>query len=489
MEYGHGDLETFCKYREANGLKWKAEETQYIFNQLIIQIETLRKIKVRHNDIKAQNVIITYDGLLKFTDYSSATFIHDIEEDTVYRAEKEKVFKIMSSIIANSEIRIVMTSSVSSEPTEKTPKQLEQESRNQEISSSHLEAFYEKSKVLKQSKPRDWLADKEKVKVFHYRDILKVMSPSHVIWLLRQLWQYYMNQECIELANIVLETRGNDAMFQKDFIEFTEQEKKSKYDSQVFLAQIHNMLGMALDKDGRYDLALESHDNALNLKNEIWKTDPKVADLSQTFNNIANILCKQDKKNDAIDYYQKAIEEKKKIEGDKNQSVARYHNNIGSILVMQNKYPEAEEHLQTALNIRLELNDSPIDTASSYFNLGNLYFKKKDYNASMEKYSEALKIRKDLLGMNHPDIARCYQNIGNVFFEMGELNESLQYYNKAKDMQINIQGENHHEVREIESNIKKVQEALEKLTQKTGDGLEERDEDFDNLPSEGEDAE
>jgi len=102
-------------------------------------------------------------------------------------------------------------------------------------------------------------------------------------------------------------------------------------------------------------------------------------------------------------------------------------NNIGSIYDNTGKYDEALKYYQKALNLRLPLNDF-VGIASSYANIGNIYRQKKDFKKSIEA------LRKSVGFIERTDNLEYKMGvIGGLqltFEYAGNADSALKYYKK-----------------------------------------------------------
>lgn len=71
------------------------------------------------------------------------------------------------------------------------------------------------------------------------------------------------------------------------------------------------------------------------------------------------------------------------------------------------------------------------DTAEAYNNKGLLHYIKEDYPKALEWYSKVLAIYEKVFGSEHPITAASYNVIGDVYSKMGNNPKALIYYNRA----------------------------------------------------------
>lgn len=166
-------------------------------------------------------------------------------------------------------------------------------------------------------------------------------------------------------------------------------------------AELHNNLGLVLQRDSKVDEAIEHFRRAIEL-------DPESADLHY---NLGNALKDKKQFDDAIQSYQSALQY--------NPSLTEALNNIGIAFYEKGCFDEAILYFQKALKMRE-------DYAEAYFNMGNAFHKKKQLDRAVASYRKALEI--------NPALYEAYNNLGLIFNEHGNLTEALSNYRKSLQM-------------------------------------------------------
>ena len=129
---------------------------------------------------------------------------------------------------------------------------------------------------------------------------------------------------------------------------------------------------------------------------------------------------------EALLFYEKALEQTKKEYGENHVDVARFYNNIASVYDTQGKYDEALELYNKALDIlKPILSENHVYVATSYNNIASVYDKQGKYDEALELYNKALDIYKSTLGENHVDVATSYNNIASTYYSQGKYDEAL----------------------------------------------------------------
>ena len=201
-----------------------------------------------------------------------------------------------------------------------------------------------------------------------------------------------------------------------------------------------------------YDEALLFYEKALEQTKKEYGENH--VDVARFYNNIASVYDTQGKYDEALELYNKALDILKPILSEKHVYVATSYNNIAMVYDTQGKYDEALELYNKALKIRLSiLGENHVDVATSYNNIAMVYDKQGKYDEALELLYKALDIYKSILGENHVDVATSYNNIASIYNTQGKYDEALELYNKALNIYQSILGENHVEVATTYNNI------------------------------------
>ena len=109
------------------------------------------------------------------------------------------------------------------------------------------------------------------------------------------------------------------------------------------------------------------------------------------------------------------MEIRKEVLGEKHPDTAMSYNNIGNVYYNLGDYNEALEYFNKALEIKKEvLGEKHANIASSYLNIGNLYYKLGDYKKALKYHNKALEIFRSELGESHPYTQAALQNIAII---------------------------------------------------------------------------
>lgn len=185
--------------------------------------------------------------------------------------------------------------------------------------------------------------------------------------------------------------------------------------------------------------------------------DEKGEQTAGAYNNIGVVYYNLSEYDDALKYYGKALEIRKKVLGAKHPDTANSYNNIGIVYYDLGKYKDALKYYKDALKIQEKvLGEEHPDTATSYNNIGSADCKLGKYDKALDNFTKALKIQEKVLGEEHTDTAMTYHNIGSVDRKLGKYDEALEYYDKALEIFQSELGNEHPYTKSVIENISLV---------------------------------
>ena len=148
---------------------------------------------------------------------------------------------------------------------------------------------------------------------------------------------------------------------------------------------LHNSLGILLEKLGRVDSAIESYKNAIRCDERFVKA----------YNNIGVILYKQREYKKAVEIFKLSLKQDDKF-------ISTYIN-IGAACNRAKMYEDGKNYLLKAIEL-----DSK--NSGAYNNLGNIYNKLKEHKKALYTHKKAIELDK-LSASNHANIAISYKNL------------------------------------------------------------------------------
>ncbi len=169
----------------------------------------------------------------------------------------------------------------------------------------------------------------------------------------------------------------------------------------------HNSLGFELQSQDKIDEAIAHYRKAIELE----------PDYILGLNNLGNALKLQGKFDEAVSYFHHALEVK--------PNSSKTHNNLGVTLMSQDKLDEAVVHLRRAISIK----PSYID---AHYNLANALQLQGEYEQAKSHYLQVLEM--------NPTDAAAHNNLGSVLQSQGKLDEAIIHYRKAVELMPNSMG-------------------------------------------------
>jgi tetratricopeptide (TPR) repeat protein len=198
----------------------------------------------------------------------------------------------------------------------------------------------------------------------------------------------------------------------------------------VWMAIDYRNIGAVLFRQGNYDQALQYHNKSLaihkELNDKVW--------MAIDYNNIGAVLFRQGNYDQALEYHEKALHIQEEF--DDRVRTARYLANKGLVLNSQGNYDQALEYEMKALEMHKELEDR-VGVAIDYGNIGLILNSQGNYDQALGYHKEALKIHQEL--NDKVRMAGDYTNIGSVFLNLGNFDQALEYYNKALETDKELQ--------------------------------------------------
>jgi tetratricopeptide (TPR) repeat protein len=207
-------------------------------------------------------------------------------------------------------------------------------------------------------------------------------------------------------------------------------------------------LGLLLFLRNQYDLSLQWYQKLI----KILKTnDPNLPD---TFYSIGCVYQKKSDHQQALEYYQKALQiwtENNRYE--QPLRMADCLNNMGCIYETEGSYTKSLDCHQQALSIRGQYQ---MDIGASYNNIGNVYLCLGQYEVALENYNYSFEMKSKSISIPNPSLATTLKNIGLVHEEDGNIEEALKCYKRAALMFEQIYPSVHIYNIEIQEDIQRI---------------------------------
>jgi len=274
----------------------------------------------------------------------------------------------------------------------------------------------------------------------------------------------YKNNELHKAADAYLESfkiqvsiiTGDDceglADFSNGFETFKEQLKSiSKDDDEIVtmsealgsIASILRYLGLAYHALGNPEFALNVNKLSLSVRLcQPFREDSAIALMAET---IAMFEFKQNNLNSALEYFNQALEAKKRVQGESTIDVARTVNNLANIHFSLGNHDDAMQLYEEALEIKKHcLGEDSDDVANTMNNIAHVMVAAGKDQDALHAYHVVLKIRQDKYGKNHDSVASTLVSMSDVYIKLGKLEIAMTYLEQVMRIK-NLQNESHDE--------------------------------------------
>ncbi|CAF3309992.1 unnamed protein product [Rotaria sp. Silwood2] len=209
-----------------------------------------------------------------------------------------------------------------------------------------------------------------------------------------------------------------------------------------------------------YDKALDFYKEALNIR--CHECEPNDPSLIHTLHTIGHIYRGKEDWNAALEQYQEALKlQLLSLESDllsDPSSIAVTYICIGNILHRQEKYQQALDSFLKALKQQHEhLPEEHPALAFLYNNIGAVYYKMKQYDLTLENQLKCLKIESKSLPKEHKTFAETYKNIATTYEKRRQFDQAIEFAQKYIDQLKPFNSENSKELNDAMDFLKRIQ--------------------------------
>lgn len=215
--------------------------------------------------------------------------------------------------------------------------------------------------------------------------------------------------------------------------------KAGKTESKEIALPINN-LGLLYHASGRYTLAEETIDQALEIREKLVLNTSAHA---VSVNNKAVLFKDMGKYNLAEDFIEQALAI---ISKEDLNSIAHaiVLNNKAMLFQAVGRYKNAEQLINQSIEIaKKTLGEKSANYVKLLVNKAILYREMEKYNEAEKIYLDAIKIKEKRLGKSHPDYAHLKRGLASLYLMMGKDKEVEGLLQTAADIYKKKFGENH----------------------------------------------
>ena len=223
----------------------------------------------------------------------------------------------------------------------------------------------------------------------------------------------------------------------------------------VDVSRCYHALGViALIKDDDQS-SLQWHEKSMN---SLKINDTRLAD---SYNCIGCIYQRRKDFNNALKFYNKALDIWRNAFGEEYYQIADCLNNMGCMYEIEKDYSKALECHRKALAIQEKClpKDHP-DLGGSYNNIGNIYFCLEEYDLALKNYRYAYEIKSKSLPSEHSSLALTLENLALVYEQKRLFQQAFVYYEKAAEIFRATFPATHIHVIEIEQHLQRISSIL-----------------------------
>lgn len=175
----------------------------------------------------------------------------------------------------------------------------------------------------------------------------------------------------------------------------------------------YNNLGNYYLLEEKHDQAIESYTKALNLK----------PNFEYAHFNLAGVYRRMGVLNKALEHYDKTVQlfaQGRSLNPSSRLGILpEAHNNMGYILTSMGRFDQAYAQLNMAVSLRP-------DYAEAYNNLGNVYLKQSRLKEAIDAFGKALALK--------PNNAKFHNNIGAAYANTNDNKRAVYHFRKALEI-------------------------------------------------------
>jgi tetratricopeptide (TPR) repeat protein len=155
------------------------------------------------------------------------------------------------------------------------------------------------------------------------------------------------------------------------------------------------------------------------------ENDKEKRQQAEEYFKLGNDYYRQDKYNNAIEAYRKAIE--------LNPDYAEAYYNLGIVYGKQGDYVEAIKKFGKAIELKPGYAEAYDKLSIAYNYQGIVCSKRDEYVNAIEAYKEAIKLKPDYAEACD-NLGIAYNNLGIIYYDQGEYAKAIEEFEKAKEL-------------------------------------------------------
>ncbi|CAJ1946549.1 unnamed protein product [Cylindrotheca closterium] len=229
-----------------------------------------------------------------------------------------------------------------------------------------------------------------------------------------------------------------------------------------------------------FDLAVRVYGKLLSIQLDKYNGDNRHVQIGYTYDRIASVLIKQGKFDEAMILHHHAYEIKKvalgeldpslgessvdlftQIKGEESYEVAYILGGMGAIYRKQEKMEEALELYKKAVEIDIQQNGEDCTSVAYVYNgMAWIYKYQGNLDEAMRLFQRSHDISKRMYGDQHSSLCFTYNGIADVLKKQNKLEEALKVYEKSLSITERRNGSHHPAVFFVYSKMSKILKKL-----------------------------
>ena len=209
--------------------------------------------------------------------------------------------------------------------------------------------------------------------------------------------------------------------------------KQNHVTEHLEVAAILNNLAGVLEKQGKFDEALDRYRLALEMKRKLLPDGHP--ELIPSLGNLARLYARLAKDDEALKLLGQAMEITKRFQDGNNPAAAVTLSTIARIYFKQGRFQEAQEELERSVAIERKVlgKDHP-NLAIALANQSFLQEAVGEYDQGIRCLEEALRIMRARFPQGNPQAAQILSHLGDLHRLKGELDRALQRHREALEI-------------------------------------------------------
>lgn len=171
----------------------------------------------------------------------------------------------------------------------------------------------------------------------------------------------------------------------------------------IDLVDLLHSLADAYVASGQYDAAEDTYKRVLTMRRQLLGGSDDDEAVTAVLTSLGQLLYDQDKFDDALVQFLRALKITQSIFGDSHISASQEMNSIANIYVLQGKYDDAKDYYEQVLNLMIdEWGEDHPDVASAFANCARVSMAQEKYEDARKQMERVVEIRREAYGDTHP---------------------------------------------------------------------------------------